>query len=749
MLKPFLTFAALLAICTITLANGNISLLPSDDGYIRGGTYSSDNFNSSSQLSLKNSGNDDYDRLIYLKFDLKGINEVVNSGKLQITTKSFGNDFFGSTAVVKLVEDDSWLESTINWQNAPAGSLTEIRVNCSEGINEWDVSELLTTGLQMDSVVSLLISFPEGLSEDSWAHFHSKETTTQNYEPQLIINENTKATAIHESNRIDWSKAGVEGGIPNYATIIDVTTIGADDNGTIDNSTVIQNTIDNASAGTVLFFPAGTYLFNSSLKMKDSIIIRGECVAQTVLNFDLQQVAAPSIHWESTAVGGSSTSITAGFDKGSSVLTVSNASLFTIGDYVDISQDNDANLMYTNNAWDVSWSENSVGQMVRIENIVGSQIYLNEPLMYNFSASLNVKALPAKMITGAGVENLKIHRVDDGNDYNLRFDYAANCWIRNIEGDHCDRGHIVLNESAHIEIRESYFHHAYDYGGGGHGYGVNVQDHTTACLFENNIFYYLRHTYLAKEGAIGNVFSYNYSHSPNGSANDIALHGHYGLMNLLEGNVVQKIIAGDWWGPSGPGNTYYRNRVESSDIIMQDATHKQNIVGNEIENGDVDIIDSDNTWQSDNQNNSGTIDFNFSGDLDASLYLQSKPAFLTGFSFPAFGPEYVVGQNSIPAKERWENNLLDLVPCLNPNLITNNSEVDIVDELFPNPFRNQFYYYNHTASTELFIVDISGRTVHHQALSIGENTISTSKLVNGIYFVHVSGVVNSYKVLKK
>ena len=32
------------------------------------------------------------------------------------------------------------------------------------------------------------------------------------------------------------------------------------------------------------------------------------------------------------------------------------------------------------------------------------------------------------------------------------------------------------------EVRDSYFHHAYDRGGGGHGYGVTMNTHVTSCL---------------------------------------------------------------------------------------------------------------------------------------------------------------------------------------------------------------------------------------------------------------------------
>jgi hypothetical protein len=53
-------------------------------------------------------------------------------------------------------------------------------------------------------------------------------------------------------------------------------------------------------------------------------------------------------------------------------------------------------------------------------------------------------------------------------------------------------------------------------------------------------------------------------------------------MNLFEGNTVQKIEVSDWWGPCGPGNTFYKNTIESEGIMIKDSSNYQNIIGNKI-----------------------------------------------------------------------------------------------------------------------------------------------------------------------
>lgn len=42
------------------------------------------------------------------------------------------------------------------------------------------------------------------------------------------------------------------------------------------------------------------------------------------------------------------------------------------------------------------------------------------------------------------------------------------------------------------------------------------------------------------------------------------------LLNLFEGNVANEIGIGDWWDPSGPGTTYFRNQVVGNGIHFYD-----------------------------------------------------------------------------------------------------------------------------------------------------------------------------------
>lgn len=484
--------------------------------------------------------------------------------------------------------------------------------------------------------------------------FCGNSLVAQNYYYSINSKEEEKLISPND-NKIDWTVAGVENKIPNYSNIIDVTTRGAESSGVFDNSKIIQDLINSSSFGTVLFFPSGTYLFKTSINLKSGIVIRGASSSQTIFEFDLGGKAKPSF-WFSSWDRSSVTPIISGYDKGSYTITVQDPTLFYKRDHIEIFQDNDAELMYTRSDWNVPYAQGAVGQMAKITSIDGNKITLARPLYYNFSSSLNIRAKSCNMITGAGIENLKINRIDKGEGYILRFDYAANCWIRNIESSYAQKGHVKVSRSLSVEIRDSYFHHAYNYGEGGHGYGVKITDRSTNCLIENNIFFHLRHSFLENVGAIGNVFAYNYSLEPIQSLNDIAMHGHYGMMNLLEGNIVQKIAIGDYWGPSGPGNTFFRNRIETGNIEIQDYSHSQNIISNEIINGTISISsDTQRTWAINNQNKAGFLDKKDGIDTPSSLYLNAKPEFYKTLTWPSIGLEFDLGQHTIPAKVRWES----------------------------------------------------------------------------------------------
>jgi hypothetical protein len=259
---------------------------------------------------------------------------------------------------------------------------------------------------------------------------------------------------------------------------------------------------------------------------------------------------------------------------------------------------------------------------------------------------------------------------------NIVISLAANCHVRGIESDKSVSAHVDIFQSTRILVEGSYFHHAFDYDGGSkRGYGVILNSHSGECLVTNNIFRFLRHAMMVKTGANGNVFSYNYSREVNRSepisnyGGDISLHGHYAYANLFEGNIVQNIMIDHAWGPSGPYNTFFRNRAELYGIIFTagDTTHSnsQHIVGNDINYflGQYTITGTGHIQHG--NNHKGTIKPPGTGTLnDTSYYLTDEPVFWSvSNSWPSLGIPNVLGAGTNPARYRWANPASGLTIC--------------------------------------------------------------------------------------
>jgi len=256
-------------------------------------------------------------------------------------------------------------------------------------------------------------------------------------------------------------------------------------------------------------------------------------------------------------------------------------------------------------------------------------------------------------------------------------------------------------------VEGSYFHRAFAYDGvSTHGYGVTLAHHSSGCLVVNNIFVHLRHAMMVKTGANGNVFAYNYSRDPFRSepisdlSGDISLHGHYPFANLFEGNIIQNIIIDYYWGPSGPLNTFFRNRAELWGIIMTQSdtteTSEQNFVGNECTNtsffhGQFVLKGADNFVYANNI--LGVTIPASSGELsDSSYYLSERPDFWeTDEHWPDIGLPNKLGTGIIPAKQRFDNGGLLTVCPEDVTVVRKYPAGDAGWQIGPNPVRGRLY----------------------------------------------------------
>jgi hypothetical protein len=480
-----------------------------------------------------------------------------------------------------------------------------------------------------------------------------------------------KAELILNNRVITWNP-GITVSIPAKKDTVNLNDYGAKGDSTTDNAPAFTDAINALpSSGGVIRVPSGKFIVSQSIPIGKSIIIAGNGYNTTRLYFTNSD-SKPCFDVV-TYQRGTWVAVTSGFSKGSTQLQVEDASSFTPGCFVELQQSNDSSLMYTKPDWKQSWSENAAGQLNTVLSVNNNTITLSRPLYLDYNAKLSPQIRKQGFVTFAGFENLYIKKmVSTADGATFSFKNAAYCHVKNVESDHTRKSHITCETVYACEFSHNYFHHAYDYGGDGHGYGISLSLHTTDCLIENNIFNHLRHAMLTQLGASGNVFGYNYSTENvqgTGETNlnqgwtpcDISMHGHFPNNNLYESNVVQEIDISDYWGPCGSGNTIFRNKVLKEGIDILDHSHNQNILANIIptvsfgvliDTGITGTLNHGNTINGLTQWDNTITDHSFL----SSYYLTSKPSFYTTESWPAFGPD-VSGTLKIPAENRFEQGL--------------------------------------------------------------------------------------------
>lgn len=498
---------------------------------------------------------------------------------------------------------------------------------------------------------------------------------------------NSYAEIISADRRINWSP-GIPGGIPTYTNIINVTQApyNAAGDGITDDTTAIQTAINDAAPGYVVYLPAGTYKTTAELSMfgKNRIVLRGDGPSRTLIkNYSTSR----SIITLSCYGVSRWTNVTSGATRGSTTITVGDASKYSVGDYIVIDQNNDPAVVENV----ARYMTRAIAQTIKITAINVNTVTFNTPLYYTYNPGMNIKTGRLPGVRNSGVEDLCVERINKGGYDNINISFAVNCWVRNVKSYMARKWHVRLRQSYGCEVRDSYFQDGHNHGGDA-SYGVGCFQKCTDNLIENNIFYRLRHSMIMEYGGCGNVFGYNYSKDPINEnedntdflMSDIAIHGGHPYMNLFEGNIAAHIDMDNYLGSSSH-NTFFRNHIERKSIPtvkyglraveIQKNNLYENVVGNVLcppgatgavwrigrdrltkttdprvaatllRHGNYDYISGSTQWDS------NISDHN----LPNSYYLDSKPSFFGDVPWPLIGPDLDPKVGLLPAKKRFDD----------------------------------------------------------------------------------------------
>lgn len=557
----------------------------------------------------------------------------------------------------------------------------------------------------------------------------------------------TNAQVLTQNRAVNWKLAGLRDTSTSNFQSINMDDFAVVGDSLTSNDAMLANALSSITgSGAVLIFPSGNFLFNSSIILPSNIVVKGQGSENTQFIMDLNG-SGNAFELTGAAVSLDTTNIINQATKDSAFLVLSNSSIFMANDWIQIIQ-KDTDLVTS------SWAESTVGQIVQIEQVSGNRVLLKSPLRMDYVMSRNPYIQKIVTVENTGISCLKIIRVDDTSPQqssNIKFKYATNCWVSGVESVNCTFSHIEANYSSNLYISKSYFHHGFDYGGGGRAYGIVLQATSGECLIENNIFEHLRHAMILQSGANGNVFAYNYSldpfwtSTPSNSAGDIVLHGNYPYANLFEQNICRNIVVDNSHGPNGPYNTFFRNRAEGFGIFFSSSNSPdQNFIGNDISNTSIPyslvnyLVQGMGHFLYGN-NNKGTITPTGTNTLtDLSYAYALKPDFVTQLEWGGIGMPNVMGSKHIPAFDRFNSNTIFSNSC--NNIATSIKNKAIKSEqivISPNPFTDKFKIKVEINIIDLKVYNALGKLIRNFEARGKEVVIDTVKWRNGLYFIDI------------
>jgi hypothetical protein len=395
-------------------------------------------------------------------------------------------------------------------------------------------------------------------------------------------------TIIGASRRIDWSTAGVPGGIPNRTGNCATLNPGA-------TASAINAAIVACSNG-VVFLNAGTYNLSTGINFggKSNVTLRGAGPTQTILRF----TGADGCGGFPTSVclkGTSSVGVwgvpaanirnwTAGYVKGSTQITLDSTTgivpgMILILDQVDDTADTGGVVVNGQQIGPFSIEGGAPGrpnrtqqQFVKVTAVAGGQVTISPGLyMPNWRSGQSPQAWfwgsVAQTASMNGIEDLTLDHSSNNDQTGLMIWNAYGSWVKNVKSLSPNRNHIWLYQSAHTEVRDSYFYGTKN--AASQSYGVE-SFMTSDNLVINNIFQHVTTPIMTGPSA-GNVTAYNYMIDMFYSvvmnwmmAGTKASHDSGTGMNLFEGNESNSFGMDLYHGP-GALATAFRNYFTGRD----------------------------------------------------------------------------------------------------------------------------------------------------------------------------------------
>jgi hypothetical protein len=206
------------------LAASGLGLGAVADAYVRDGTSAGTNFGTATSLVVKNSTTAGNNRITFLRFPLTGVGSTVTSARLRLFGSRPAASAITDTAFA--VSNDSWAESTIDWNNRPALGAKQgagVVIGTAAQYYEWDLTSLVQAQVSAgatDVSVAVAMDTATSASPDT---FNAREASAN--PPQLLV----VAASSGNPPTVAQPAAASPNPVPGTATQLSV--LGADDQG--------------------------------------------------------------------------------------------------------------------------------------------------------------------------------------------------------------------------------------------------------------------------------------------------------------------------------------------------------------------------------------------------------------------------------------------------------------------------------------------------------------------------------------
>ena len=410
---------------------------------------------------------------------------------------------------------------------------------------------------------------------------------------------------IDPSRAIDWSNAGVRGGIPKRTTVCATLNPGA-------SSSQINSAIASCPSGQVVFLNAGTYSGLSGIMFngKSGVTLRGAGADKTFLIFTsgigCHSLAADvcitgaDTNWSR---GPSNTADwTYGYKAGTTKIALSSVTNLKVGsplilDQADDSSDAGSVFVCQSPATIPSCSLEGNGtngqrpnrDQVQIVQVVscgtatapgqackGTNVMITPGLyMARWSSTKSPGAWWAtSAIRRVGIEDLTLDHTASTGSFGIEIQKAIDCWVKGVRGIDSGKAHVELQESARITVTDNYFYLTQN--AVQQCYGVESLN-SSDDLIQNNVLQFIAAPLMMNGSCSGCVIAYNFAINDFFTASkgfvQASTNQHTAGIDMLlyEGNIGPQFYADNFHGTHNLV-TVFRNQFIGNDGACYNGT---------------------------------------------------------------------------------------------------------------------------------------------------------------------------------